>query len=144
MKLDEIYALWEQDSRIDQLSLSNESAKTPTLHHKYYKIFSDERLALRKLESEYKQLYLLKYDYFTGNLDRETLNEKNWEPNPRIIIKSDVSMHMEADQDIINLTLKIALQKEKVFLLESIIDTISKRGFVIKNIIDWTRFQSGG
>ena len=92
MKLEEIYELWEKDSEINPSFISEEAIKIPKLHNKYYKIFSNERLSLRKLETDYKQLYLLKYDYFMGTLDRETLEEKGWKPNPRNILKSDKSI----------------------------------------------------
>ena len=144
MKLEEIHELWSKDSEIDYTSIDREAVKTPKLHNKYYQIFSQERLALRKLETDYKQLYLLKHEYFTGALDQETLSEKNWQPNQRLILKADLDTHIEADKDIIALTLKIAYQKEKTLLLESIINTIQNRGFAIKNYIDWQRFTNGG
>ena len=78
-----------------------------------------------------------------GTLDKETLADKGWLPNPRNILKSDIPMHIEADSDIIDLTLKIAYQKEKISLLESIIKNISERGYIVKNYIDWQRFTNG-
>jgi Recombination, repair and ssDNA binding protein UvsY len=144
MKLDEIVELWNVDSEIDKTLISNESIKIPKLHNKYYKIFSQEKLALKKLDTDYKRLYRDKYEYYMGTLDRETLEDYKWKPNPRTIIKSDIPMYIEADQDVINLTLKIAYQKEKIAFLESIIQNISNRGFMIKNFIDWQRFVSGG
>jgi hypothetical protein len=144
MKLDEIFDLWNEDSEINTNAIDKEAVKIPKLHNKYFKIFSQERLLLRKLETEYKQLLQLKYDYFMGVLDEETLKEKNWSQNQRTILKSDIPMHIDADQDIINLTLKIGLQKEKCSVLESIIKNISERGYIIKNFIDWQRFTSGG
>jgi len=143
MKLEEIYELWEKDSEINPSFISEEAIKIPKLHNKYYKIFSNERLSLRKLETDYKQLYLLKYDYFMGTLDRETLEEKGWKPNPRNILKSDIPVHIDADQDVINLILKIAYQKEKISLLESIIKNVVERGYMIKNFIDWQKFTNG-
>jgi hypothetical protein len=143
MKLDEIYDLWAQDSEMNTAAIDQEAVKIPQLHHKYYKVFSHERLSLRKLEADYKQLYLLKFDYYLGTLDKETLDDRGWTPNRRSILKSDIPMHIDADQDIINLTLKIAYQKEKINLLESIIKNISERGYIVKNFIDWQRFTNG-
>jgi len=143
MKLDEIFETWKEDAEINTAVIDKEAVKIPRLHHKYYQMFSAERLALRKLEAEYKQLQLLKYDYFLGALDQETLQEKGWRPNPRAILKSDIPMHIDADQDIVNLTLKIALQKEKCNVLESIIKNIGERGYIVKNFIDWQRFTNG-
>jgi hypothetical protein len=143
MKLEEIYALWAEDSEIDTTVIDQVAVNIPKLHHKYYKIFSSERLQLRKLETDYKQLYQLKFDYFMGTLDKETLEERGWRPNPRAILKSDIPMHIESDQDIINLTLKISYQKEKTSLLESIIKNVTERGFIVRNYIEWQRFKNG-
>jgi len=143
MKLDEIYNLWAEDSEIDTTVIDQVAVSIPKLHHKYMQILSKERLQLRKLEADYKQLYHLKFEYFMGTLDRETLEEREWKPNPRAILKSDIPMHIESDQDIINLTLKISYQKEKSTVLESIIKIISERGWQVRNYIDWQRFKNG-
>ena len=143
MKLEEIYDLWAEDSEIDTNAIDTVAISIPKLHHKYFKILSNERLQLRKLEADYKKLYLLKFEYFMGTLDRETLDEYNWAPNPRSILKSDIPMHLESDKDVINLTLKIAYQKEKTSALESIIKNVGDRGYIVKNYIDWQRFKNG-
>jgi len=143
MKLEEIYDLWAEDSEIDTTAIDQVAVNIPKLHHKYYKVFSNERLQLRKLEADYKQLYHLKFEYFMGTLDRETLEERGWKPNPRAILKSDIPMHIDSDQDIINLTLKISYQKEKTALLESIIKNVTERGFIVRNYIEWQRFKNG-
>jgi len=143
MQIDEIFELWSEDSNIDTMQISEEAVKIPKLHHKYYKIFSQERLALKKYETDFKKLHQMKFEYFLGTLDQETLKENNWKPNPRSILKGDIPMYIDSDQDIINLTLKIGLQKEKVSVLESIIKNISDRGYMIKNYIDWQKFTNG-
>jgi hypothetical protein len=51
---------------------------------------------------------------------------------------------MEADKDMITLSLKIGIQNEKIDLLESIIKTILSRGYNIKAAIDWEKFKMGG
>ena len=144
MKIDDIFNEWEQDSQFDRTELAGESLKTPSLHHKYYKMYSTERLLLRKLESEYKELHKTKYEYYSGTLDYDTMRESNWEPFSLKILRTDIPMYIDSDSDITTLSLRIGLQKEKIDLLESIIKTIMTRGFAIKNAIDWTRFTSGG
>jgi len=52
-------------------------------------------------------------------------------------------MYMEADKDIINQSLKIGYQQEKVELLESILKSLNTRGYNIKSAIDWIKFTSG-
>ena len=81
MTLSDIMNMWEKDAKMDQTELGEESVKIPLLHHKYYKVFVDEGLLYKKLEADYKALYKLKFEYYLGILDQETLQEKGWEPN---------------------------------------------------------------
>ena len=71
------------------------------------------------------------------------LEERGWDPNPLKILKSDLSLYIDSDKDIINHNLKVAYQKEKIDFLESVIRTINNRGFQIKNAIDWEKFKVG-
>ena len=143
MKLDDIMDLWERDGHMDMTELSAESLKIPLLHHKYYKLFVQEGLLQKKYEQEYKSLYKLKYEYYMGVLDRGTLEERGWEPNPLKILKQDMPIYMESDPDLQLIQTKIDIQKQKVSFLESAIKMITNRGFLIKNVIDWERFKSG-
>lgn len=113
------------------------------LHSKYYRIFINEKLALRKYESELKQLKLEKFEFYTQGPTKEQL-DKGWElPTIGRIVRSDVDRYLEADKDIIHLTLKVAVQNEKLALLESIIRTLRDRNFNIRAAIDWAKFQVG-
>lgn len=143
MKLEDIFEVWKEDSNIDRTELGEESLKLPKLHHKYMKMYSREKLILHKLDTEMKSLKLDKYEFYTQGPNEET-QAKGWKiPAKGLILKSDIPMYMDADRDIINMSLKIGYQKEKVELLESIIKNITNRGFAIKNAIDWAKFQMG-
>ena len=144
MKLEEIQSLWEEDSQIDRTELGEESLKISRLHNKYFKIFSNERLSLRKLEMDYKSLYKLKYQYYQGVLSDEEYKELGWEPFQLKVLKQDIPVYIEGDQDIININLRIGLQSEKVSFVESILKSISTRGYQIKNVIEWEKFKVGG
>ncbi len=143
MTIDEILEKWQVDVKIDKTELGDEALNIPKLHHKYYQIYVKEKLILRKQESEMKQLKLDKYEFFTQGPNEETKN-KGWKLPPKgMILKSDMPMYMDADEDIINLSLKIGYQQEKIELLESIIKTIVNRSFHIGNAIDWQKFTMG-
>lgn len=144
MKFEDIFALWEQDSQIDRANLGNESISVPSLHHKYYKILVGEKAALRALEAEYKVLKVAKYEFYSQGPDEES-RAKGWKLPPRgILLKADVPAYIEADPDIIALSLKIGLFQEKVDFLESIIKTFSTRGYLIRCAVDYQKFQLGG
>jgi len=144
MKLDDILDSWSTDSNVDRTELAEESMKIPQLHSKYLKMFSNERIRLKQLDFQYKQLVKLKTEFYLGTIAEEDLKEYNWEPNPLRILKADIPMYIDADPDIIELLQKKALQQEKVDTLDSIIRSINNRGFQIKNAIDWIRFTNGG
>jgi hypothetical protein len=90
-----------------------------------------------------KKLKLDKYEFFTQGPDEET-QQKGWKlPAKGLILKADIPMYMDADEDIIKLSLKIGVQQEKIELLESIIKTLINRGYNIKTALDWQRFING-
>jgi hypothetical protein len=143
MKLEEIQSLWEADSKIDRTELGDESLKIPQLHSKYFKIYSQERLVLRKLEAEMKQLRLAKHEFYTQGPTKES-QDLGWELPPiGKILKSEVSVYIDADKDIVNSTLKIAMQQEKVDFLDSIIRSLNNRGYNLKVAVDWEKFKVG-
>jgi hypothetical protein len=143
MKLDEIYDMWSVDSEVDKTELGEESLKIPKLHHKYFQVYSAEKLLLRKYEAEMKQLKLAKYEFYSQGPSRET-EDKGWVlPAKGLILKQELPMYLEGDKEIIDMSLKIGLQQEKVELLESIVKSLTNRGFQIKAAIDWYKFTMG-
>lgn len=143
MKIEEILDNWKADVVIDRTELGDEALKIPKLHHKYYQLLVNERLILRKLETELKQLKLDKYEFLTQGPNEET-KDRGWRLPPKgMILKGDLPMYLDADPDIINLSLRIGVQQEKIELLDSIIKSIMNRNFNIKNAIDWQKFTMG-
>lgn len=143
MKIDEIHQLWETDCNIDRSELGEESLKIPQLHSKYFKLFSNERLLLRKLESDFNALFTLKSEYYNGTISEEDLKANGWEPFLLKILKTDVQMYMRSDPDLAKIQLRIDMQNEKVEFLESIIKSLPARGYQIKAAIDWVKFTHG-
>lgn len=143
MKLDDILEMWSEDCNVDRTELGEEALKIPKLHSKYLRHFSEERLLLRRLEEEKRELIKLKHDYYRGILPEDDLKFNGWEPFQLNVLKSDVPMYIDSDQDIIKMNLKMAMQNEKVSTLEAIIKSISNRGYLIKSAIDFERFKVG-
>lgn len=143
MTIDEILENWNVDSKIDKTELGDEALNIPKLHHKYYQIYVKEKMLLRKHEADMKQLKLDKYEFLTQGPNEET-KDKGWKLPPKgMVLKGDIPMYLEADQDLINLSLKIGYQQEKLELLDSIIKSVMNRNFIIKNAIDWQKFTMG-
>lgn len=142
MNIDEILSLWEIDSKIDPTDLGEEAIKIPSLHHKYFQIYAREKIILKKQESDFKKLKLDKYEFYSQGPNEET--PKTWRlPSKGLILKAEIPAYIEADKEIIDLSLKIGYQQEKVDLLESIIKSFQYRGYNIKSAIDWHKFTMG-
>jgi hypothetical protein len=143
MKLEDIFTEWDNDSLLDRTKLDIVALGIPQMHSKYIKILSHERMLLLKYESEYKELKLEKQEFYVDGPTEEQLN-KGWKLPPKgRIIKNEVGSYLEADKDIISLSLKIGIQKEKIEVLKSIVDIISRTGYQLRTAVDWAKFQNG-
>jgi hypothetical protein len=143
MTLEDIFAEWDKDSQLDRTKLDQVSLEVPKLHSKYIKILAHERLLFKKYEADYKELRLEKQEFYVDGPTEEQV-AKGWEaPAKGRILKSDAGPYIEADKDIIKLSLRIGMQQEKIEVLKSIVDTVSRLGFQVKNAIDFMRFMNG-
>lgn len=143
MKISEVFDEWDKDSKIDWSNLGHESVRIPELHNKYYKVFLKESLRFKKMESDLKTLRFEKWEFYIQGPTKET-QSKGWIfPSIGKILKNEVEMYINVDKEVVEATLQLAQQQEKVDLLESIIKNISNRTFYIKNAIDFLRFTNG-
>lgn len=144
MDIEELNSMWAIDCKIDETNLVRESSKIPELHNKYYMFYVKEGLRTKKLKSDLIELEQAKTEYYTGSMDEAELKRRGWKPNPLKILRTDINRYIESDKDIINLSLKIAYQESLTKYLEDIVKQISNRNFIIKNMIDWSKFTAGG
>jgi hypothetical protein len=143
MDTNQISEIWAKDAPIDETNLVGESKRIPLLHSKYYNMYYKEVLRVKKLRAEYKELERLKREYYDGSMDQETLNEQGWKPFQLKVLRNDLDKYIQADKDIIKLSLTIDFHSANANYLEDIIKTIHSRNFVIKNMIDILKFQAG-
>ncbi len=133
----------EKDMPIDETCLDKESLNIPRLHNKYLNILQDEKLVLHKYKIDFFKLQKIKWEYYNGKLDEETLREKGWEPFQLRILKQDLDLYMNSDDDLVAANSKVHLQEEKVNYLESIIKGLNNRQYHIRDAITWRKFING-
>lgn len=143
MKLDDIITSWEEDTKINPEDIGGETLNTPKLHSKYLKLFANESALLKKYKADHKRLYRIKWEYYLGLLSIDQLKELDWEPFQFKILKSELPMYLDGDDDVSQHLIKMEMQQEKVNLLDQIIKSINNRNFVFKNYIDWKKFENG-
>jgi len=143
MSTDDISELWAVDCKIDETNLAGESKRIPELHNKYYTLYYKEALKVKKLKADYKELELAKREWFDGSMAEEDLRDRGWKPYQKKVLRNDMDKYLQADKDIVNLSLKIDYHSARANYLEDIIKTIHSRNFIIKNMIDIIKFQAG-
>lgn len=143
IKLSDIKIMIEQDMKIDSTSLDRESLNVPQLHNKYLCILMDEKLILKKFESDLAVLKKNKWLYYSGKMSEEQLTKLEWEAFDLSILRVDLDKFIESDSDVILLCNKVDLQREKINYLESTVKSISNRIWNIRAAIDWVKFTQG-
>ncbi len=78
--LEQILKLWESDAVIDQTEPSKELIRIPTIHSKYLGILTKHKIASKKAHFDYLRMRKIKWEYFTGKLSQEELEQYGWEP----------------------------------------------------------------
>jgi len=144
MKLEDILQAWKTDSEIDKTALDDEALKIPKLVGKYLEMLSNERLLLRKLESDAKRLRLKKFVMYTQGLSKEDVEAGETLPAKGMILKTEASMYVDADPDVQTLALRIDYAREKVETLDQIVKVVASRNFTLKTALDFLRFTHGG
>ena len=141
MNLDKIQEMWDRDSHIDPDNLHDESLKIPQLHSKYYTIYNTITLMREKARDSYNRIRLERNNYYTGKAPAEVYAA---EPFPYKVREKDaIQRHMDADEKLNTINMKIKYYDTTLKYLEEIIRIISNRTYQIKNAIEWNKFQAG-
>ncbi len=145
MTIEDIINSWREDCKLDDTELDSEALRIPNLHAKYLRMLAENRVKLKALKVKQKQLHQTLYDYYKGDLNNpQDLEELKREPWPKTVLKQDMPMYIEADDDMIKMLSRIAMQEEVVGVCEEILKSVNNRGFQIKNAIDWRRLTNFG
>jgi hypothetical protein len=144
MKLTELQDTWQDDCKINELNLGQESLKTPNLHAKYLTMLSSARLNLRKAESSYLNCRRLKYRYYRGEMTQAELEQEGWDQwQGNKPLKNEMDEFLTVDSNLVSLQDKVEYFKTVLYHLEQIIRSINSRGWDIKNAIEWQKFTNG-
>ena len=139
---DELLEMWRKDSEIDRTEPGKALLDIPKLHSKYLAILSRHRLHSKDAEFKYNKMKRLKWEYYTGKLDEDTLKKHGWEPFP-YTLKSDLTTYLESDDDIRKFVASKAVHDEMVDICTAILKELNSRTFQLRDFIAWERFIQG-
>ena len=140
MNLDELKLQVQNDLKVDDEHLDTESLKNQEIKAKYLDIKSKYELLLFKAKGEYKRIYRDKWEYYGGKADAKVYVSKPFDIK---VLKTDLSVYITSDEDIINAENKIGYLETVVDYIKGVIKSVDNRGWDIKNAIEWKKFEAG-
>lgn len=145
VNIDDLTEMWCQDCKIDETEPSREIARIPILHAKYLRIFTHHDLVVKKLNSDYVKMKRIKWDWYSGDLNNpDDLKEHNLEPWVKKILRQDIPMYIDSDNDLNTILLKKIVHQEIVDFCQSVLKELNSRTWQLKSFIDWERYIRGG
>lgn len=139
--LDMLQKMAAEDLSINKSSLDSESLRTPAIHNKWIRMLYDRKERLKTLEWKRKILVRDKWLYYTGKASDDVYKEKG--TFQLRIIKSDLTMFIEADEEIHQLEARIERTKSELDYIQRTIDECNRRSFHISNALKALKFMSG-
>ena len=140
MTLDELKLQVKKDLEVDDETLDKESYKNQELYAKYLDHKTNFELLLYKAKGDYKILFRDKWEYYGGKADAKIYVTK---PFDLKVLKTDLNIYIESDEDIIKLEHKIAYLETTIKYIDGVLRSIQSRGWDIKNVISWKQFEAG-
>ena len=141
--LKQIQEMVDTDLAIDRTELEAESARSPQIHNKYLRLYTETRNILHSLRLEKSRVKKLKWLYYNGKLSQEELEANNLEPFQHKILKTYRQTFLDADDDLQKVTAKILMNEEIENYLDKVLSEISNRRWTIRNMIEWLKFTNG-
>ena len=141
MNLEQLQDQWKKDSVLDDDLHDNDSLAIPQLHMKYMEFHNTYSLMKKERELELKRLLRDKWLYYKGKAPAAIYKEMPFDY--KLTAKDEISMFIEADQDVQKVQYKLDYIEQVLFLLDGVLRMINYRTYHIKNAIEWKRFQSG-
>ena len=141
MTLEELQKEAREDLAIlDQEKLDQESYKNQNIKPKWleYRTRYDQLLIMRR--SDHQRLWREKWEYYGGKADAKVYAAKPFDIK---VLKTDLQMYIQSDDDILELQSKISYYESIVKYIDGVIKSIDNRGWDIRNATDWKKFEAG-
>ena len=131
MSLEDIHKEIERDINLNPKDLSRNIISIPSLHSKYLVRLQREQLNATKLQAKYDEKYRELFLYYRND---HNIIFKN---------KAEIDIMINGDESISMYRNKLALSKSICSLYEGAIKQISGMSFLIRDYIEWEKFQQG-
>jgi len=131
MNLQHLQEQVKRDVRVDEKNLNHSAAHIPMLHHKYLEMLTEVQLKCVKLKADHDKLYRAKYMYYRNDFNVVLKN------------KAEIDILIDGDDEVQKVRLKLEYEKSVAAYLESVIKQIGGLSFLVRDIVEWSKFQAG-
>lgn len=143
MDIDKLGTEYGIDAAIDVLNLEEEFRRCPVLHAKYLLFWAEQNSKLKKYEKELAKLKVEKFEHYSQGASKENRN-KGWKlPPSGMILKANVPMYLEGDDQIIEIQTKVDETQILVDALEKMVNYLAFRSKTLEGILAHRKFESG-
>lgn len=144
MKFEEHESEWAADCAIDNNNLHREALKIPQLHAKWTKRLNDERRSLHAYKLKMQELENVLEGYYSRTLTMQEMEKFGMPELPdKKVLKPDMARTISSDKKMIEMKLRVGQQSDKVDYLADIVKAVHGRAFIIRDAIEWNKFQAG-
>lgn len=127
--------------KIDMLKLGEELQRGPKIHSELQKLFRVEARLLRKWVVTQTKVINQRTKYYDGKMPGEHYAKH---PLPeQIMTKESIKRYLAVDPHIIQAADIVADIEQKVKMLEDAMKRATSRGYDIKTMLDWVKFNAG-
>lgn len=145
MTLDELKDLWKQDAPVDRTKILQEISRIPLLHSKYLEYMIEFRAKAAAANRKLNALKNLKRRYYRGEMTKEDLIENGWSQwqglKPSM---SELNQLFDHDADINELEERVEYWNTALATIEYIMKAIQSRGWELKTMVEYIKFEAGG
>jgi hypothetical protein len=142
--IDQVLTEWKEDCKIDESKVNKELIKTPNLHAKYLDYYTYFKVKLAAAEKKYNILAWKKRRYFRGEMDKAELATNNWTQWTGLKPSSaELNQLLDMDSDMNDLGEVVAGYKTAVASCEFIMKSVGSRDWLLKSLIEYTKYLSG-
>ena len=103
-------------------------------------MIQDEEKEKIQANIKHTKLYREKWEYYGGKSDAKIYVAK---PFDLKVLKSDLAMYINADDEIMDLQAKISYYEIIIKYIDGVIKSIDNRSWDIKHAQDWKKFEAG-
>lgn len=149
LSIDEILKEWEKDCVIDETRFVEAAVDQSLLHYKYNRQYHIERKEMREIQIRLDKLKLEAERFYVGDNTKEH-SERGWvmpswgfaeRGRKKTLLKDEINRLVNTNPDVIELSLELADQSDKVDLLESIMKELSRRSYIMNSINEYRKMN---